>query len=551
MAARREAVPLNRKAPVLKFRRKRADEELRARARQQAAVAELGQRALAGTDLSALMEDAVALVAQVLEVEYCKVLKLLTDNSAMVLRAGTGWKDDYVGNTVVSAGADSQDGFTLLSRAPVIVEDLREETRFSGPALLHDHGVVSGLSVIIHGRERPFGVLGAHSTRRLKFTSDDIHFLQAIANVLAAAIDRKRTEEALQKANEQLTGWVSELQRHNRESALLNEMGDLLQTCLSEQEAYRVITQFGGKLFPDESGALFMLNSSRNLVEAASVWGPDLAGERVFAPELCWALRRGRPHLSLDSPASLVCQHIGPEAKKATLCVPMMAQGETLGMLHVQDGPRDVPESEQRLAATLAEHVGMAVANLRLRERLRIQSIRDSLTGLFNRRYLEESLDRELRRAARRNRPLGIMMIDLDHFKRFNDEHGHEAGDALLREMGAFLTKRTRDEDIACRYGGEEFIVILPEASLEVTCQRAELLRQEVKSLRVLVRERTLEGVTLSLGVVVSPDHGTTAAEVLRAADQALYRAKAEGRDRAACGGEELQSSKNKATSSS
>ncbi|MEK7219977.1 MAG: PAS domain S-box protein, partial [candidate division NC10 bacterium] len=184
------------------------EETLTVRVRQQAAVAELGQRALAATDLSTLMNQAVACVAQTLGTEYCKVLELLPDGTALLLRAGVGWKDGSVGHAAVGAGTDSQAGYTLLSSEPVIVEDLRTETRFSGPPLLQDHGVVSGMSVIIHGQDRPFGVLGAHTTRRRTFTTDDSHFLQAIGNLLATAIERKRTEEALREANDTLNAVI-------------------------------------------------------------------------------------------------------------------------------------------------------------------------------------------------------------------------------------------------------------------------------------------------------------------------------------------------------
>ncbi len=183
-----------------------------------------------------------------------------------------------------------------------------------------------------------------------------------------------------------------------------------------------------------------------------------------------------------------------------------------------------------------AGQIALSLAKLRLRETLRLQSIRDPLTGLFNRRYMEESLARELRRAARNQRSLGAIMLDLDHFKRFNDTFDHEAGDALLRELGDFLRTRTRCEDIACRYGGEEFALILPEASVEVTRQRAERLRTEFKHLNVEHRGQSLGTVTLPLGIAVFPEHGTSVEDILWAADRALYRAKEEGRDRVVIG---------------
>jgi diguanylate cyclase (GGDEF)-like protein len=183
---------------------------------------------------------------------------------------------------------------------------------------------------------------------------------------------------------------------------------------------------------------------------------------------------------------------------------------------------------------TVAEHIALALANLKLQDTLRSQSIRDPLTGLFNRRYMEESLEREMRRAGRGRHPVGIIMLDLDHFKRFNDTFGHEAGDTLLREVGAVLQRSIRGEDIACRYGGEEFTLIMPEASLLDAAQRAEQLREAIRSMNIHHRRQQLGPVTISLGVAIYPDHGPTGDAVLRAADAALYQAKARGRDRVA-----------------
>lgn len=168
--------------------------DLQTRARQQAVVAELGQFALAGAELSVLMNEVCSRVASTLEVPYCKVLELLPDGRALHLRAGVGWHDGLVGQATVGAGADSQAGYTLHSSEPVVVEDLRTETRFNGPPLLHEHDVISGISVIIQGRPQPFGVFGAHTSTLRHFSPDDIYFLQSVANVLAEAIERKRAE---------------------------------------------------------------------------------------------------------------------------------------------------------------------------------------------------------------------------------------------------------------------------------------------------------------------------------------------------------------------
>ncbi len=358
--------------------------------------------------------------------------------------------------------------------------------------------------------------------------------------------ERKRAQEALQQANKELIARLSEFQQQTHEVTLVNQMGDLLQTCITPEEAHTVIGRFIPKLFPAEAGALCVLNTSRNLLEPVAVWGGSRLEEHIFPVGECWALRRGQVHL-VDGPDSgPACGHLSQPPAASSLCVPMMAQGETLGVLLLQSGadgpggPSPLPwrltKSQQRLAVNVAEHVALALANLRLRQALQKQSIRDPLTGLFNRRYLEESLERELCRAIRRQRPLGMILLDLDHFKGFNDTFGHEAGDTLLREMGHFLQGRTRREDIACRYGGEEFILILPEAWLDVTQVRAEQLREEIKHLNVQYRGQVMGAITLSLGVAVFPQHGSTASSLLRVADSALYRAKAAGRDRVVVG---------------
>ncbi|HOJ39448.1 MAG TPA: GGDEF domain-containing protein, partial [bacterium] len=177
-------------------------------------------------------------------------------------------------------------------------------------------------------------------------------------------------------------------------------------------------------------------------------------------------------------------------------------------------------------------YLALAIANIKLRESLRMQSIRDILTGLYNRRYLEETMAREILRAARRHSTLGVVMIDIDHFKQFNDLYGHGAGDELLAQLGHFFRTHIRGSDIACRYGGEEFTLVMPDASLRDVVRRAEELRVAVKDLRVHYQGQLLGSITLSLGIAVYPEHGTTADELIRLADAALYRAKKEGRDR-------------------
>jgi len=314
-------------------------------------------------------------------------------------------------------------------------------------------------------------------------------------------------------------------------------MGNLLQSCITADEVHTVVAQFAPLLFPAESGAVGVLDPSHHVINLVVRWGEGAAtpNEAGFPPESCWALRTGRLHRVDGAHAALLCKHLADPLTSAYVCIPLSAQSETFGLLHVSVPPGAsgrLTEEKQHLAVTLAEHIGLALANLELRETLHSQSVRDLLTGLFNRRYLEESLQREVSRAKRSKRPLGIVMLDLDNFKPFNDTLGHEAGDNVLREVGHFLQRHVRGDDIACRYGGEEFTLILPETSLEVIRARAEQLRERIKQLQVGYHGQLLGPLTVSLGVAILPDHGTSGEAVLHAADAALYRAKAEGRDR-------------------
>jgi diguanylate cyclase (GGDEF)-like protein len=258
----------------------------------------------------------------------------------------------------------------------------------------------------------------------------------------------------------------------------------------------------------------------------------------VFDPTDCWALRRSRLHVVHEGDGELRCAHVEEPVWTGLLCKPLSAQTETLGLLHIQVRGRAASKARamlladrERLVKALGDQMSLALANIRLREALRERSSRDSLTGLFNRRYMEESLDREVRRAAREGYGLGILMADLDHFKQLNDAFGHAAGDDELRRIGRFLEAAVRGEDVACRFGGEEFVVILPKASLEDTRRRAEALRDGVKVRQSEEATRLYPSLTMSVGVAAYPEHGTSVEQLLVAADSAMYRAKALGRD--------------------
>jgi diguanylate cyclase (GGDEF)-like protein/PAS domain S-box-containing protein len=327
-----------------------------------------------------------------------------------------------------------------------------------------------------------------------------------------------------------------DLVRSNAEMRLLSQLSDLLQGCQSSDEAFEVSSRLAARLFPGVEGALSAVRSSRDLVEVRSRWGLSEAFLSTFRPVDCWALRRGQVHRS--GPDGPVCSHNGQAERGWSLCVPMVAQGETTGVLHLA-GPGDGPaEPLVQLAQTVAAQVSLAVANLVLRETLRGLAIRDPLTGLFNRRYMEETLQRELAQVDRATAPLSVLQVDVDHFKRVNDEHGHEAGDVVLRALAACMTEVFRESDVVCRYGGEEFTVVLAHTDAGTALDRVELFRSRLRELRVPYLGLVLPGPTVSAGLACFPGDGRTGEELVRAADLALYAAKAGGRDRVVLGHE-------------
>jgi diguanylate cyclase (GGDEF)-like protein/PAS domain S-box-containing protein len=347
---------------------------------------------------------------------------------------------------------------------------------------------------------------------------------------------RQEAEDAFRKTHGELLGLVSELKKIESEMQLLNRMNDLLQSCTAHDEAYQVVGMTMSELFAGRSGFLAIFHATDRILQRVAHWGDEAIGEPTFPMEDCWALRRGQPHNVIDLHAGLICRHFVHPPATGYMCVPMTVQGETLGLLcfmgvAVMNGEHQV--REQQLALMVGEGIKLSLSNLKLREKLREQATRDSLTGLFNRRHLEDSLSRELHRARRGKSPLCIAMLDLDHFKHFNDTFGHQAGDLLLREIGQVLREKLRKSDIACRFGGEEFVIVMPDSSVADTCQRVEEIRMLVKKLEIRYGEQLLGTVTISAGIAGTRENGgITMREFLHAADTALYAAKEAGRDR-------------------
>jgi diguanylate cyclase (GGDEF)-like protein/PAS domain S-box-containing protein len=314
-----------------------------------------------------------------------------------------------------------------------------------------------------------------------------------------------------------------------REGALLLQLGELLQMTRSLDEANQVVGEMLPAFFPQVAGKVCLTQADSSVVTVATSWGGLVCGDDVFSIDHCWALRKGQPHFA-ELGAGLRCKHCDSSAK-TSWCLPMMANGEMLGILHLES-ESVLDEATRRRALLVSEHLAMALSNLRLAETLRHQSTRDPLTGLFNRRYTEETLERELKRAERSHEPVSVLMIDVDHFKRFNDTFGHDAGDHVLKELASVLNRRTRGSDVVSRMGGEELLVVLPGASQEVAARKADEIRAAIERLELLHMGKGLGAVTVSIGVSACPPHGASPTELLKIADQALYQAKRDGRNR-------------------
>ena len=337
----------------------------------------------------------------------------------------------------------------------------------------------------------------------------------------------------------ELQGRTAEMETLNNGLLQLAALSNLLLSCDTSVEAYVVLGRAVREMYGQLSGGVYLFGASRNVVELVTNWG-DLPVAKTFPPGDCWALRRGRAHHVSKSGAEPACRHVG-DGQQSSMCVPMLAQGEALGVLHLvgaagQDD-RVFSLVAQRLAVAAAESCALALASIRLREKLADQSLRDALTGLYNRRYAEETFEREIARAKREASVVSVLMLDLDHFKRFNDEFGHDAGDTALREAATVLVESVRTSDVVSRVGGEEFLVLLPGASLEATLRKSEAIRDRLKGLELFHRGRRLPPLTFSAGAATYPAHGETPEALLRAADKALYEAKHAGRDRTVAAG--------------
>ena len=357
------------------------------------------------------------------------------------------------------------------------------------------------------------------------------HFLAVKQDIT----ERKTAEQHLQASHSRLSSSLEVLQDHAREMQVISRMSDLVQTCMVQEEACRVVEDAASDLFRGLGGSLALKSAHEGCLETVAAWGQKYEAENLFTYDDCWGMRRGHAHDIEAGNRSARCRHIVDPENAAYLCLPMNVAGEALGLLTLKRpvAGADWPLGDWRqLALSFAESIKMSISNLKLREALREQAIRDPLTGLYNRRYLENILPRELNRSIRSQRPMSVVMVDIDHFKRFNDTYGHKAGDLVLQAVARTMQEFLRSSDLACRYGGEEFVLLLSEMEGEMAVRRVERLLEQVSLLAIEIEGLGLPTITFSAGVASCPLHATQQEQLLGLADAAMYSAKNGGRNR-------------------
>ncbi len=349
--------------------------------------------------------------------------------------------------------------------------------------------------------------------------------------------EQKNSEIQLRRSQRELT-------RYNNEMQLINELNSYLQVCQTFEETHAIVGHYANKLFEGSTGALYLLNEDRTSLEAVTHWGEAEAKlELVISVNDCWALRQSRTHIVERGASNKIrCNHVRNTPEYGCICTPAIAQGEVIGFLCLEfsadedSTAEDLPctsiESQTRIATIAADNLAMALVSLKLREALRAQSVRDPLTRFYNRRYMEETLNREIARCKRAGSTIGIIMVDVDHFKSYNDKYGHDMGDQVLCELAGLMQTKLRDSDVACRFGGEEFMLIMIGAANAIINTRAEEIRRMVESHEITHKGNNLTNITVSIGVACYPEHGESNDDLIKAADTALYRAKETGRNK-------------------
>lgn len=343
--------------------------------------------------------------------------------------------------------------------------------------------------------------------------------------------EQKNNDKKMLALNEETKIMLDNLQQHENDMVLTTKMNTMLQTCNEAREAYLIVSLSAQKLFKNLSGGLSIFNLSNNSMQTVEQWGTDQILMSSFSVDDCWALREGHTYMIDDPHKDLTCSHYKGIPEKS-ICLPLIVQNGIIGILHLHSSEKKIISPyQQQLADSFNDVIRLALANLQLRQELQSQATRDPLTGLYNRRYLHDTLSRELQLAMRNKNTLCVAMIDLDHFKYFNDSYGHNAGDKVLKSLSEHLNLYFRGTDIVCRYGGEEFIVVMINNQINDAFLRLDQFRNQIRKEHIGVNGNSYPFPTISVGIAEAPRNGINEDDIIKAADKALYAAKNHGRN--------------------
>ncbi|MEH2163956.1 MAG: diguanylate cyclase [Nostoc sp.] len=337
-------------------------------------------------------------------------------------------------------------------------------------------------------------------------------------------------QRSLTDLNRQLEKKTLKLEAKKREFIYLSDMADMLYSCESKDEVYQAVALTCSKLFPNMSGCICIIANSKNYVQMNSIWGGERTSKEIFSQSECWALRRGKFNLLSSANSGLVCSHLIQPVSGAHLCFPLFGQGEVVGILHIH-ALEEISLEDQQITEIIARTLGFALNNLSIKQRLTYENLRDGMTQLFNQRYMETILEQRLAEAERSGQPLSVIFLDIDNFKSYNSRYGHLTANLVIQGLAKLLLKSIRSFDIPCRWGGEEFVIVMPNMILETLRKRVEQLRLDVEKMQLREGEQILEGITASFGIAVS-ESGITVKDFLNRANQAMLEAKRTGKNR-------------------
>ncbi|MHC5935005.1 diguanylate cyclase [Nostoc sp.] len=338
------------------------------------------------------------------------------------------------------------------------------------------------------------------------------------------------TQRSLTDLNRQLEEKTLKLEAKKQELIYLSDMADMLYSCESEDEVYQVVALTCSKLFPNMSGSIYITANSKNYVQMNSIWGGEKISKEIFLQSECWALRRGKINLLSPRNSGLMCSHLIQPVSGVHLCVPLFGQGEVVGILHIYALAEISPE-DQQITEIIARTLAFALNNISIKQHLTHDNLRDAMTQLFNQNYLQTITEQRLAEAERSAQPLSLIFLDIDNFKSYNSRYGHLTANIVLQGLAKLLLKSIRSFDIACRWGGEEFVIVMPNMTLETLRKRVEQLRVDVEQMQLKDGDQILENITASFGIAVS-EPGITVKDFLNRADQAMLEAKRTGKNR-------------------